>query len=136
MHPSCWRLCWQKEEDARAAREAQERQDAAELARKAKEPRHEELELSKVLEDDADAKEEGEDGVGKHRTALLVQLGELCNDTYPRACAAGERVKATEKERMKADMAKMKVVARAKVTTDRIYSMAYHPEKACFDALL
>jgi hypothetical protein len=73
--------------------------------------------------------------VGKHRTALLVQLGELCNDTYPRASAAGERVKAAEKERMKADMAKMKVVARAKVTMDRIYSMAYHPEKVCFDVL-
>jgi len=38
-------------------------------------------------------------------------------------------VKATEKERMKEEMAKMKVVGRAKVTQDRIYSMAYHPEK-------
>jgi anthranilate/para-aminobenzoate synthase component II len=53
----------------------------------------------------------------------------LCNDAYPRACAEGELAKATDKDRMKTEMAKMKVVARAKVTTDRIYSMAYHPEK-------
>ena len=64
-----------------------------------------------------------------------MELGGLCNETYPRARAEGERVKDTEKERMKKEMAKMKVVSRAKVTQDRIYSMAYHPEKVSVAAV-
>lgn len=74
--------------------------------------------------------EEDEDDQSK-KPALLMELGGLCGTTYPRARAEGERVKDTEVANMKKEMAKMKVVSRAKVTQDRIYSMAYHPEKVC-----
>ena len=41
-----------------------------------------------------------------------------------------------EKERLGEELKKMKIVSRAKVTQDRIYSMAYHPEPvSCVELL-
>jgi hypothetical protein len=58
------------------------------------------------------------------------------------AAAAGdahdwdEEKASPEKNRLREELKKMKIVSRAKVTQDRIYSMAYHPEPvSCVDFL-
>ena len=116
-------------EEERAAREEQDRLDALALAIKAKEPRHQDLNLQEVLE----AQDDEEDNE-KSRALLLVQLEELCRQPYP--CATGrdsdKEKGSVEKENVKNQLDGMKIVSRAKVTGDRIYSMAYHPEKVRF----
>jgi hypothetical protein len=67
---------------------------------------------------------------------LLTLLGSLCSRAYPRSTGDETREKEKskvdrEKAALREEMNKMKIVARAKVTTDRVYSMAYHPEKVC-----
>jgi WD repeat-containing protein 76 len=113
-------------EEERAAREEQDRLDAQRLAEKAKEPRHQDLDLQEVLEAQDD-EEENE----KSRALLLAQLGELCTQPYPRAIGrdSDKEKGSTEKEKVKTELEGMRIVSRAKVTGDRIYSMAYHPEK-------
>lgn len=55
---------------------------------------------------------------------------------YPRRVASmNDHILDTEKEkeevaRLRSSLGKMKVVSRAKVTHNRIYSTAYHPEKS------
>jgi hypothetical protein len=72
---------------------------------------------------------EAQDDEEKSRALLLVQLGELCTQQYPRAIG---RDSDKEKEKVKKQLDGMKIVSRAKVAGDRIYSMAYHPEKVQF----
>lgn len=91
-----------------------------------KQPRHHDLELQSVLES-----EEDEESTGKSRAALLVQLEGLCRLKYARAATDRDyRSKADpEKLKLKKGLSGMKIVSREKVTSDRVYSCAYHPEK-------
>lgn len=96
------------------------------MAKRAREPRHHDLDLQEVLEAQSDEEE-----MDKSRALLLVQLGELSSKPYPRATGrdADSAKGSAEKSKLKKQLDDMKIVSRAKVTNDRIYSMAYHPEK-------
>lgn len=74
----------------------------------------------------------GEDVNDRERAELAIQLSSLCSSSHPGAAGDAqdwdEEKTDPEKERLGEELKKMHVVSRAKVTQDRIYSMAYHPE--------
>lgn len=111
----------QKAEKERAEQELLERELAEERARQAKLPRHQDLDLDVLLGDDADDRE---------RAELAIELSSLCSNSHSAAVGDASDWEKTnpEKERLGEELKKMKVVSRAKVTQDRVYSMAYHPE--------
>lgn len=101
--------------------------EAEEREREAKRPRHHELDLASLGE------EELED---TDLLSLRSLFGQVLKSTNPRRTAPEEAFvydDATDQEArevadLKERLGKMKVVARAKVCKDRIYSAAYHPE--------
>ena len=111
--------------------ELRERERAEERARQAKLPRHQDLDLEALLGEDADDKESAE---------LAIQLSDLCSSSHPASVGDAhdwdEEKPNPEKKRLEEELKKMKIVSRAKVTQDRIYSMAYHPEPVSCVALL
>lgn len=120
--------CNQKENAEREAKESEERLIAEEAERAAKRPRHYDLDLA-ILNEDS---KHGSD-VPSLRTTLDVLVQE------PRPRAVGDREayvfddddaerEETELADLRRRMQGLKVVARAKVTQDRVYSAAYHPE--------
>ncbi|KZP19487.1 WD40 repeat-like protein [Athelia psychrophila] len=107
-----------EQEEARA-REAEEALEAEERARAAKRPRHDDLVLATLVED-ADPMD-------------LSSLSEALKVTsQPRRVgtveAMSESREAREIQELRDKLQGLKVVSRAKVTQDRIYSAAYHPE--------
>ncbi|CAG7846133.1 DNA damage-binding protein CMR1 {ECO:0000250/UniProtKB:Q12510} [Serendipita indica DSM 11827] len=166
----------EQEEEARALEEEKARLAEIERTRKANEPRHDDVPLSKLLED-VDAEKRSR----KRRTTRGVQreLEDLtegnsleasttASDAGPpltedamsvqgddeaaedakvspeeqsllnllrdvslggRDASDGANKAQIEKQKLKSEMTKMRVVARAKVTNDRVYSMEYHPDK-------
>ncbi|KAL0565950.1 hypothetical protein V5O48_016065 [Marasmius crinis-equi] len=108
--------------EERRAKEAEARIEEEQRARAAKRPRHEDLELVILTEDDP-----------AEATSLATHLQAVSQQ--PRRTADPEAYvfddeKEEEKEvtDLKKRLSKLKVVSRAKVTQDRIYSSAYHPE--------
>lgn len=115
----------QKREAEYAAKIEKDKQEAAERAYLARQPRHDELTLEVLL---------GSKSVDEERAELMVELSNLCTSRHPRAIAEPRDFDDTadkQKKALKEEFSKMKVVSRAKVTQDRIYSMAYHPDTVC-----
>lgn len=114
-----FRLCEQAEEEERRAIAAEEALEAEEHARAAKRPRHQDLVLATLVED----------AEPEH----LSSLSEALN-----VAAQGKRIgiieskqesqEAKELKELRDKFQGLKVVSRAKVTQDRVYSAAYHPE--------
>lgn len=113
----------------REAKEAEEELQREEAARLAKRPRHNELDLEILIGDDEDAKTE----IPSLRTNVFQPA---TSQPFPKgvgdidAYAFPENSKKHEGavKELQEQMEELKVVSRAKVTQDRIYSAAYHPE--------
>ncbi|KAF9265426.1 WD40 repeat-like protein [Marasmius fiardii PR-910] len=104
------------------AKEAEARLEAEERTRAAKRPRHEDLGMKVLSEDDPE-----------EAITLSRQLQTL--PQQPRRTADPEayvfdedKKEQREVEELRKRLQKLKVVSRAKVTQDRIYSATYHPE--------
>lgn len=105
--------------------EEDQRLEAIEREREAKRPRHHDLDLTTLLDD------ESPEELSSLRTTLQVVLqtpqpkGTSGDDAYVFDNHKEEEAVVTE---LKQTFKKLKIVARAKVTQDRVYSAAYHPE--------
>ncbi|PBK78215.1 WD40 repeat-like protein [Armillaria solidipes] len=95
------------------AKEAEERIEAEERARIAKRPRHQDLELATTLEDEDE------------RPRLVDVLKRTSSSS---ARPEEEEEGKSELEDLREELKGMRVVSRAKVTENRIYSAAYHPD--------
>ena len=115
--------------ERRRKQEEDERLEAEERARQARKPRHDDLALSVLLEPSEPTEEE--------TRGLRNTLNFLTRESYPRRTVdsdafsfKGENKEKAEVEELRNRLQNMKVVSRAKVTQDRVYSAAYHPEKS------
>ncbi|CAL1704956.1 unnamed protein product [Somion occarium] len=116
----------EKEEEERRRKEEEERLAEEERAREAKRPRHQDLDIS-VLGQELDEAEQ--------RT-LRSTFQATLQAAYPRGVASQDAFVYDDKEKeehravieLKKKLASMKIVSRAKVTQNRIYCAAYHPE--------
>ncbi|KZT11271.1 WD40 repeat-like protein [Laetiporus sulphureus 93-53] len=113
------------EEEKMRRKEEEERLEAEERERQAKKPRHNDIDLATVMEG------QDETDIGTLRTMLQSILQE----THPRRLVAHDAFTFDSDEKEEAAVAELKerlehlkVVARAKVTEDRIYTAAYHAE--------
>ncbi len=115
----------QRDEENRRRQEEDERLEAAEREREAKRPRHHDLDLSTLTGDISP------EDLSELRATFQVVLrtqrprGISGDDAY---VFEGDKQDKAEVHELKEKLGKLKVVARAKVTQDRIYSAAYHPE--------
>ncbi|KAG5728019.1 WD repeat-containing protein [Termitomyces sp. T112] len=108
------------------AQEAEERLEAEERARIASRPRRHDLELDVLL-----GEEEKEEV-----SPLIAILRDDIQDPYPRRVADPEaftydkdnKKEEAEVSELRERLQSLKIVSRAKVTQDRVYSAAYHPE--------
>ncbi len=105
------------------------RLEAEERARQARRPRHHNLDLATLGGDELDEKDIPE---------LQDLFKTICVTSHPKRVADvddttydDDKGKGTaEMKKLKSQMESLKVVARAKVTNDRIYSAAYHPDRS------
>ncbi|KAF8478549.1 WD40 repeat-like protein [Russula ochroleuca] len=116
----------EQEEEAQRRREEEERLAAEELARETKKPRHGELDLETLL---------GEEWESGALAGLNSRLQAVLQERHPRRTAdqdafvfEKDKNEAVEVAALRERLQDMKIVARAKVTQDRIYSAAYHPD--------
>ncbi|KAG6907358.1 hypothetical protein DXG01_009242 [Tephrocybe rancida] len=108
------------------AKEAEERLEAEERARMASRPRRHDLNLATLV-----GEEYSED-----ITSMSVTLQDLAQTSHPKRVADPEaftydndsKKQDAEVEELRQRLRPLKIVSRAKVTQDRIYSAAYHPE--------
>ncbi|KAF7967098.1 hypothetical protein HWV62_35909 [Athelia sp. TMB] len=107
-----------EEEEARAKKE-EEVLEAAELARAAKRPRHDDLILATLVED-AEPEDLSLLSIALQVTSQPKRVGIV------ESMSEGREAKEVQELRDK--LQGLKVVSRAKVTQDRVYSAAYHPE--------
>ncbi|KAK2466875.1 hypothetical protein APHAL10511_001133 [Amanita phalloides] len=108
--------------EVQRAKEAEARLEAEERARIAKLPRHQNLELSVLL---------GEEEV--HEVDKLTSVfADSTRSYHPRRKgeteAYADKSDAVAVEELRTRLKSMKIISRAKVTQNRIYSCAYHPE--------
>ncbi|KAG7452439.1 WD40 repeat-like protein [Guyanagaster necrorhizus] len=96
------------------AKEAEERIEAEKRARIAKRPRHQDLELATTL-DDEDAPER-------------LRLADVLKGVSSTYAEEEGRIMKSELEDLKKEFKGMRLVSRAKVTENRVYSAAYHPD--------
>ncbi|OJA08161.1 hypothetical protein AZE42_03594 [Rhizopogon vesiculosus] len=115
----------EEEQKKRHREEEQKRLEVEEKARLAKRPRHQELDLS-TLADELE---------GSELVSLRSSLQAVTNVALPKRIADADAFVFDEDQKNEAEVAdlrkklqKLRVVSRAKVTQDRIYSAAYHPE--------
>ncbi|KAF8509262.1 WD40-repeat-containing domain protein [Gautieria morchelliformis] len=112
------------EEEARRIQEEDERLEREERERAAKRPRHQNLDLSS-LGDELSAQE-----LISLTTTLegCARAGQRENEArvFDFSASKKEEYQVTE---LKTQFANMKIVSRAKVTNERVYSSLYHPEK-------
>lgn len=106
--------------------EAEERLQAEEAARIAKRPRHHDLDWQALANGVTEETE-----IPSMRTSLMS----FVNTLYPREVGDRDRYvfddeskESSELTDLRERLESLKVVSRAKVTKDRIYSAAYHPE--------
>lgn len=111
--------------EERRAKEAEERLEAEENARRAKRPRHHVLDIATLVEEQ-DPQE---------LSSLSSALQNVAQAPHPKRVGNPDAFAFDDDKRDQACVAelreklqKLKVVSRAKVTQDRIYSAAYHPE--------
>jgi hypothetical protein len=117
----------QQGEEAQRRKEEEEQLAAEERAREAKKPRHGELDLETLA-----GQEEWEPGA---LSGLSSRLQSLLQTRHPRRTAdqdafvfKKDKKEEAEVTALRERLRGMKVVARAKVTQDRVYSAAYHPD--------
>ena len=117
----------QQGEEARRRKEEEERLATEERTREAKKPRHEELDLETLA-----GQEEWGPGA---LSGLSSRLQSLLQTRHPRRTADQDafvfdkdKKEEAEAEALRERLKDLKVVARAKVTQDRVYSAAYHPD--------
>ncbi|KAI0065378.1 WD40 repeat-like protein [Artomyces pyxidatus] len=117
----------EQEEEKERRKEEDERLAAEERAREAKKPRHDDLDLSVLAE-----QEEWDSGP---LSALNHVFQAVTQQVQPRRAAApdafvfdGDAKEDAEAAALRERLSKMRIVARAKVTQDRVYSATYHPE--------
>ncbi|KAG2158180.1 WD40-repeat-containing domain protein [Suillus bovinus] len=117
----------QREEEQKKRRqiEEQERLEAEEKARLAKRPRHQELDLTTL----------GEKLEEPELSSLRSSLQAVTNVPLPKRTADADafvfdedRKDEDEVKELREKLQKLRVVSRAKVTVDRVYSAAYHPD--------
>ncbi|KAG2111613.1 WD40-repeat-containing domain protein [Suillus discolor] len=115
----------EEEEKKRRQIEEQERLEAEEKARLAKRPRHQELDLTTL----GDTLEESE------LSSLRSSLQAVTNVPLPKRIADvnafvfdEDQKNEAEVEELRNKLQKLRIVSRAKVTADRVYSAAYHPD--------
>ncbi|PFH54309.1 hypothetical protein AMATHDRAFT_72815 [Amanita thiersii Skay4041] len=107
------------------AKEAEERLKAEEHARIAKLPRHQDLRLSILVGEEAaeDADKVASELVNATRKAYPRSIGDPASFDFE-----DENKDSAAVKELRQRLANMKVISRAKVTQNRIYSCAYHPE--------
>ncbi|KAG6371875.1 WD40-repeat-containing domain protein [Boletus reticuloceps] len=105
------------EAEERREKEEEERILAEEHAHLAKRPRAQDLDLSVLTA----AEELGDEEM----SALRASLQAIIHKSIPRGIGS---VDAWEAEELKKRLGQMRVASRAKVTQNRVYSAAYHPE--------
>jgi len=117
----------QQEGEAQRRQEEEERLAAEERTREAKKPRHGELDLETLAGQD-----EWEPGAF---SGLSARMWSLLQARHPRRAAdqdafvfEKDKKEEAEVEELRERLKDMKVVARAKVTQNRVYSAAYHPD--------
>ena len=117
----------QQGEEAQRRKEEEERLATEERTREAKKPRHEELDLEALA-----GQEEWEPGA---LSGLSARLQSLLETRHPRRTAdqdafvfEKDKKEEAEVEELRERLKDMKVVARAKVTQNRVYCAAYHPD--------
>ena len=117
----------QQEEETQRRKEEEERLAAEERARQAKKPRHEELDLETLA-----GQEEWEPGA---LSGLSARMQALLRARHPRRTAdrdafvfERDRQEDAEIAALRERLQGLRVVARAKVTQDRVYCAAYHPD--------
>ena len=96
------------------AKEEEERLAEEERKREARKPRHQDLTLDDVLQEDEESDE----------------LSKLLQDLEPqplRAVVEDDQKVDEDVEELREKFKNVKIVSRAKITTDRVYSAAYHP---------
>ncbi|KAF8447319.1 WD40-repeat-containing domain protein [Boletus edulis BED1] len=115
------------EAEARRKKEEEERILAEEHAHLAKRPRAQELDLSVLTA----AEELGDEEMN----ALRASLQAITHKPIPRCIGSvdawvydSDKHDAREAEELRKRLGQMKVASRAKVTQNRVYSAAYHPE--------
>ena len=96
-----------------------EQLEAAELERAAKRPRHEDLGIETLIDEEPST-----------LNSLRTRLETVCRETHPRSVGkeAEDAPEDDNFEELKEKLSSMVIRSRAKVTQDRVYSMAYHPE--------
>ncbi|KZV69504.1 WD40 repeat-like protein [Peniophora sp. CONT] len=117
----------EREEEKARQKAEEDRLAAEEAAREATKPRHDDLDLETLI------RGEGLDDtqISSTRTYFQSIAETPIPKRLPRQDAYvfdEEKEEKGEVKALRARMEGLKVVARAKVTTDRIYSAAYHPE--------
>ncbi|EJF66005.1 WD40 repeat-like protein [Dichomitus squalens] len=115
----------EREEEERRRKEEEERLEAAEREREAKRPRHNELDLETLVEDDH----------SKELSNLRSTFQAVLKTPRPKGTSGDDafvfdddKKEEGEVTELKKKLGKLKIIARAKVTHDRIYCAAYHPE--------
>ncbi|KAI0673056.1 WD40-repeat-containing domain protein [Trametes maxima] len=115
----------ERAEEEKRRRAEEELLAAAEREREAKRPRHHDLDLQ-TLTDDLEPEELSE---------LRKTFVEILKTPHPKREGSDEayvfdddKKEEVEVKQLKKQLGGLKVVSRAKVTQDRIYSAAYHPE--------
>ncbi|KAH9842704.1 WD40 repeat-like protein [Rhodofomes roseus] len=115
----------EKEEEERRAMEEEERLEAEEKARQVKKPRHYDLDLQDV------AQELEPNELSSLRSTFTTAV----QTVYPKRVGDPDDLVIEENAKEKAAVAELreklgnlKVVSRAKVTQERVYSAAYHPD--------
>lgn len=116
----------QEEEETLRVKQEEERFEAEEKTRTAKRPRHEDLVLHKLAEQDPE-----------DISTLDTLFKAVVDEPHPRRIgdfdafvydSDTDKREAREVEQLKKRFRSLKIIARAKVNQNRIYSAAYHPE--------
>ena len=124
------RFSKQAEEEGRRKAE-DERLQAEERERQARKPRHQDLELEALLDiENTEDKSEQKDLWRLKDTMVNVWPRPRPSSTYDSFTYEETKEEEREVAQLRKRLTKMKIVARAKVTTNRVYCAQYHPENS------
>ncbi|KAL1712101.1 WD40-repeat-containing domain protein [Schizophyllum commune] len=114
--------------EARRAKEEAERLEAEERAREAKRPRHQDLDLRTINSPSKSKKSPSKSTAGSESTTTGWRRAADPEDFV--YSAAESKKEDAEVTGLRESLQGLQIVSRAKVTQDRVYSVAYHPEKS------